>query len=94
MPSQGNKNITHGSDSGRLEDEIHGEKPLLGAKSPGVRRIEALSTQFTTLDRVFISMGVFLIAYAYGLDGSVRYTYQVWPSLACCKVLEPTYNIS
>jgi SIT family siderophore-iron:H+ symporter-like MFS transporter len=50
---------------------------LLGGKSPGVRLIEAISTQFTNLDRVFIFIGVFLIAYAYGLDGSVRYTYQV-----------------
>jgi len=50
---------------------------LLGGKSPGVRRIEAITTQFTNLDRVFIFIGIFLIAYAYGLDGSVRYTYQV-----------------
>jgi SIT family siderophore-iron:H+ symporter-like MFS transporter len=50
---------------------------LLGGKSPGVRRIEAISAQFTKVDRVFIFVGVFLIAYAYGLDGSVRYTYQV-----------------
>jgi SIT family siderophore-iron:H+ symporter-like MFS transporter len=50
---------------------------LLGGKSPGVRRIEAITTQFTNLDRVFIFIGVFLIAYAYGLDSSVRYTYQV-----------------
>jgi MFS transporter, SIT family, siderophore-iron:H+ symporter len=50
---------------------------LLGGKSPGVRRIEAIAAQFTNLDRVFIFIGVFLIAYAYGLDSSVRYTYQV-----------------
>ena len=50
---------------------------LVGGKSPGVRRVEAISSQFTTLDRVFIFIGVFLIAYAYGLDSSVRYTYQV-----------------
>ena len=50
---------------------------LLGGKGPGVRRIEAISSQFTNFDRVFIFIGVFLIAYAYGLDGSVRYTYQV-----------------
>lgn len=54
------------------------EKALLvGGKSPGVRRIEAISTQFMRLDRVCIFMGVSLIVYAYGLDGSVRYTYQV-----------------
>ena len=54
---------------------------LLGGKSPGVRRIEAISTQFTTADRVFVFIGIFLIAYAYGLDGSVRYTYQVLSTL-------------
>lgn len=50
---------------------------LLGGKSPGVRRIKTIATQFTNLDRIFIFVGVFLIAYACGLDGSVRYTYQV-----------------
>ncbi len=49
---------------------------LLGAKSPGVARIEAVSSQLTTVDCVVLFFGVFLIAYAYGLDGTVRYTYQ------------------
>ena len=50
---------------------------LLGAKSPGVQRIEAISAHFTFTDRVCVFLGVFLIAYAYGLDGTIRYTYQV-----------------
>ncbi|KAK4236008.1 major facilitator superfamily domain-containing protein [Achaetomium macrosporum] len=45
-------------------------------KSPGVRRIEALSAVLTTWDRVFIFIGVFLVAFAYGLDGTLRYAYQ------------------
>ncbi|KAB5566406.1 siderochrome-iron transporter [Coniochaeta sp. 2T2.1] len=45
-------------------------------KSPGVVRVEALSSVMTLTDRVFIFFGVFLIAYAYGLDGTLRYTYQ------------------
>ncbi|KAJ9665892.1 ferrioxamine B transporter [Coniosporium apollinis] len=49
---------------------------LTGEKSPGVARIEALSTHLTTFDRVFLFIGVFLIAYAYSLDGTLRYTYQ------------------
>jgi MFS transporter, SIT family, siderophore-iron:H+ symporter len=49
---------------------------ILGAKSPGVARIEAVSSQLTLADRIFLFIGVFLIAYAYGLDGTVRYTYQ------------------
>ncbi|RDL40882.1 putative SIT1-Transporter of the bacterial siderophore ferrioxamine B [Venustampulla echinocandica] len=49
---------------------------LLGAKSPGVARIEAISSQLTLTDRIFLFLGIFLISYAYGLDGTVRYTYQ------------------
>ncbi|KAJ4313779.1 ferrioxamine B transporter [Fusarium piperis] len=44
--------------------------------SPGVVRIKAISEVITFTDRIFIFFGVFLIAYAYGLDGTVRYTYQ------------------
>ncbi|KAG9231975.1 MFS transporter [Amylocarpus encephaloides] len=49
---------------------------ILGSKSPGVARIEAVNSQLTFIDRIFLFFGVFLIAYAYGLDGTVRYTYQ------------------
>ncbi|KAF4452956.1 putative SIT1-Transporter of the bacterial siderophore ferrioxamine B [Fusarium austroafricanum] len=44
--------------------------------SPGVQRIKAMSEVITLFDRIFIFFGVFLIAYAYGLDGTVRYAYQ------------------
>ncbi|KAF5027415.1 hypothetical protein F66182_492 [Fusarium sp. NRRL 66182] len=44
--------------------------------SPGVQRIKAMSEVITRTDRIFIFLGVFLIAYAYGLDGTVRYAYQ------------------
>ncbi|OHE95148.1 major facilitator superfamily transporter [Colletotrichum orchidophilum] len=49
---------------------------IIGEKSPGVARIEALSAAITTTDRYFIFFGVFLVAYAYGLDGTLRYAYQ------------------
>jgi hypothetical protein len=42
----------------------------------GVRRIEAINEQFTTVDRWIVFFSVFLVAYCYGLDGTVRYTYQ------------------
>ncbi|KAJ6445003.1 siderochrome-iron transporter (Sit1) [Purpureocillium lavendulum] len=45
-------------------------------KSPGVARIEAISQCITFTDRIFIFFGVFLVAYAYGLDGTLRYSYQ------------------
>ncbi|KAF1988282.1 siderochrome-iron transporter-like protein Sit1 [Aulographum hederae CBS 113979] len=53
-------------------DEIN----LLGETSPGVKRIEILSQHITLVDRIFIFIGLFLIAYAYGLDGTLRYVYQ------------------
>lgn len=50
---------------------------LLGQGSPGVRRIEAITSHFRLTDRVCLFFAIFLIAYVYGLDGTVRYTYQV-----------------
>ncbi|KAK4175779.1 putative siderophore iron transporter 1 [Triangularia setosa] len=49
---------------------------LLDEKSPGVRRAEALASVLTTADYVFIFTSIFVIAFAYGLDGILRYTYQ------------------
>ncbi|KFZ17872.1 hypothetical protein V502_04377 [Pseudogymnoascus sp. VKM F-4520 (FW-2644)] len=51
-------------------------KHIYGAKSLGVKRIEAISAQFTGLDRIILFCSIFLVAYAYGLDGTIRYTYQ------------------
>ncbi|KAK2616319.1 ferrioxamine B transporter [Conoideocrella luteorostrata] len=45
-------------------------------KSPGVARVEAISSVITNLDRVCIFFGVFLVAYVYGLDGTLRLAYQ------------------
>lgn len=50
---------------------------IYGAKSLGVKRIEAISAEFTGLDRIILFLSIFLVAYAYGLDGTIRYTYQV-----------------
>ena len=55
----------------------HDEILLTGETSPGVRRIEVVSAHITLNDRIFLFIGVFLIAYAYSLDGTLRYTYQV-----------------
>jgi SIT family siderophore-iron:H+ symporter-like MFS transporter len=48
----------------------------LGEGSLGVRRIEII-THFGLIDRTFLSASVFLVAYVYGLDGTVRYTYRI-----------------
>ncbi|CAI7648090.1 Major facilitator superfamily domain general substrate transporter [Penicillium manginii] len=52
------------------------EVQLLGEGSPGVRRIEIIASEFRLIDRVFLFCSIFLVAYVYGLDGTVRYTYQ------------------
>ncbi|KAF7719532.1 Uncharacterized protein PECH_001528 [Penicillium ucsense] len=49
---------------------------LLGLESPGVKRIEVIASHFRLVDRVCLFLAIFLIAYVYGIDGTVRYTYQ------------------
>ncbi|KAK4155605.1 major facilitator superfamily domain-containing protein [Chaetomidium leptoderma] len=60
----------HGLPGCRSSVSTHDEK------SPGVRRVEALAAVLTRWDRVFIFLGIFLVAFAYGLDGVLRYAYQ------------------
>ncbi|KAK4201680.1 MFS general substrate transporter [Triangularia verruculosa] len=50
--------------------------PLSDETSPGVRHAEALASVLTTSDYIFIFISVFIIAFAYGLDDILRYTYQ------------------
>ncbi|BEJ14722.1 hypothetical protein CspHIS471_0404890 [Cutaneotrichosporon sp. HIS471] len=45
-------------------------------KSPGVRRIEAISSCFTSWHKWTLFLSIFFVAYAYGLDGTLRYFYQ------------------
>lgn len=49
---------------------------IVDAKSPGVARVEAIHQVMSTADKAWIFVGVFLIAFAYALDSSTRYTYQ------------------
>lgn len=49
-----------------------------GVKSPGVARIEAISASLTMGDRVMIFASAFILAYAYGLDGGLRFNYQTY----------------
>lgn len=52
---------------------------ILGTKSPGVLRVEAISQFFTLPYRIMFFFGIFLIAYVYGLDGQIRgQVYQVY----------------
>ena len=60
-----------------VTQDRHDEIFLTGETSPGVHRIEVISAHITLIDRIFLFIGVFLIAYVYSLDGTLRYTYQV-----------------
>ena len=51
--------------------------PIEDDQSPGVARIAVINRNLTHGDRIAVFVGVFLIAYAYGLDGTIRSTYQV-----------------
>ncbi|KAK4145595.1 major facilitator superfamily domain-containing protein [Dichotomopilus funicola] len=67
----------HGDDNGKPLDHVASRSSIsTDEKSAGVRRVEALASVLTTRDRIFIFFGVFLVAFAYGLDGVLRYTYQ------------------
>ncbi|KAK8850324.1 hypothetical protein IAR55_004241 [Kwoniella newhampshirensis] len=59
----------------QLEEQGDNETAF-GDKSPGVRRIEAISTCFESWHKWVLFASVFFVAYSYGLDGTVRYTYQ------------------
>lgn len=49
---------------------------LTGSTSPGVKRIEALSQHINLTARVILFIGIFIVAYVYSLDISLRYAYQ------------------
>lgn len=65
-----------------LESHVQTDIPqdsvaLLDKESPGVKRVEIISSHIHLIDRVFLFSSIFLIAYVYGLDNQVRLTYQV-----------------
>ncbi|KAJ1325374.1 MFS transporter SIT family siderophore-iron:H+ symporter [Microdochium nivale] len=74
LPDYASKEAAGIADSTAVSSDESHSKP--GDKSPGVIRVEALSSVMTTTDRCFVFFSVFLIAYVYGLDGTLRYTYQ------------------
>ena len=47
-----------------------------GDRSPGVRRIEAITTCFTRWHLVVLFITILFISYAYGLDGTLRGFFQ------------------
>lgn len=60
----------------RYSDTEHEHGPPVGFKSSGVARVEAISASVGFWNRVCIFIGVFLVAFAYGLDAVLRFAYQ------------------
>lgn len=60
------------------EDAALERTPALGFKPSGVARMEAISAQLTTPLRVIMLSSIFLMSFAYGLDGSVRWSFQAY----------------
>ncbi|KZT25185.1 siderochrome-iron transporter [Neolentinus lepideus HHB14362 ss-1] len=58
--------------------DIVADAALGEEKSPGVKRVEAIASTLTKLDLVVLFGGIFLIAYAYGLDQQTRSVYQTY----------------
>ncbi|KAI2999399.1 hypothetical protein CBS147346_7702 [Aspergillus niger] len=71
-----NKESSHATEAHLSAHDAQGPGVTPEIGSPGVKRIEALSSHLHILDRVFLFCGIFLIAYVYGLDGLLRGTYQ------------------
>ena len=49
---------------------------LSGDTSPGVKRIEAISQHITFSGRIILFVGIFIVAYVYSLDITLRYAFQ------------------
>lgn len=58
-----------------LDSSSHSDAPVV-EKSRGIRRVEIISAQYGRVGTFFVFFSIFLIAYSYGLDLSVRYQFQ------------------
>ncbi len=58
-------------------DDVVARSNVSAEMSPGVKRIELISSQLGLYSRICLFASVWLVAYVYGLDGTVRNTYQV-----------------
>ncbi|KAJ6440299.1 siderochrome-iron transporter (Sit1) [Purpureocillium lavendulum] len=56
----------------------HDNQPvaITGSTSPGVKRIEAIAQHINLPGRVILFVGIFVVAYVYSLDITLRYAYQ------------------
>lgn len=94
----------HGKESSSFRSISTGSEDL---HASGVSQIQSISSSFTTASRAVLFVGIFLVAYAYGLDGQTRYTYQSYATAGysqhsllgtmntvraiCAAVIQPPY---
>lgn len=53
------------------------DEPMVDEKDAGVHNIEVFAAQYSHYGyRLLLFFSIFLISYAYGLDGNIRYTFQ------------------
>ncbi|KAE9992485.1 hypothetical protein EG327_008874 [Venturia inaequalis] len=52
------------------------DRKIIGDDCPGVLRAEVLREQLTPRDRVYVFLSLFLLAYVYTLDGTLRAVFQ------------------
>lgn len=53
------------------------DRNIIGDDCPGVLRAEVLRNHLTLKDRIYIFVSLFLLAYVYTLDGTLRSVFQV-----------------
>ncbi|KAL5594089.1 hypothetical protein BROUX41_001137 [Berkeleyomyces rouxiae] len=63
------------SNHGSEKENVRVHTPLVG-DSAGVIRMKAINAITTRRDKILMFLGVLILSWAYGLDGTVRYTYQ------------------
>ncbi|KAL2266005.1 hypothetical protein VTJ83DRAFT_5357 [Remersonia thermophila] len=71
-----NKSETNNPPPEKAADMTAAARSSSAKISPGIRRIKAAAAVLTTRDRVFLFLSVFIIAFAYALDGTLRWAYQ------------------
>ncbi|CAH0005092.1 unnamed protein product [Clonostachys byssicola] len=74
-PNEG-ANPTSSQNIKPCEDTIRGDSESQEEKLPGVIHMEAFNDHITLTERYVLFSSIFIIGYAFGLDGLVRSTYQ------------------
>lgn len=94
MATDDEKVPEHASQPCTSQDSSEESVYLLSKESPGVKRIEIISSHIHLTDRIFLFSSIFLIAYVYGLDNQARQTYQVPSCNFSCAIRPRIERIS